>query len=116
MSETARSYLVRSPGLDYRCCRCDAHGVKLWRDYQTFLEHLRLFCGPCALVEEKVGGPIDEAGRLPSELWDGAEGMTDMVGNLVPAVPYPDGSTFWGYSSAAETEIEWWRSLPLTCR
>ena len=26
----------------YRCLSCDAEGVRLWRDYSTFLSHITL--------------------------------------------------------------------------
>jgi hypothetical protein len=89
----------------YACSRCGACGCKLWRDYQTFLEHLKLYCCRCAGAAQGVDtAGADASGRLPPG--------TDQVGWLVPAVPTPDLSTFWGYTSVPEEGVAWWRALP----
>lgn len=93
--------------LPYRCSVCDASGVKLWRLYQTFYEHQKLFCAACALVDQRVDGEVDAEGYRESE-----HGKIDQIGWLVPAVPTEDGSTFWGYTSVPEDGVAWWRQLP----
>ena len=82
----------------YECGECGASGVKLWRQYQTFLDHQELFCQVCAEADQ---------GKL---LADGYS--TDQIGWLVPAVPTAEGDTFWGYTSVPEDRCIWWRALP----
>ena len=36
----------------YCCGECGATGVKLWREYQTFLSHQRLLCLACGCKDE----------------------------------------------------------------
>lgn len=88
----------------YKCSECDARGVKLWRQYQTMADYLKLLCLDCA---EKDSGK-----KL---------GDSDQLGWLVPAVPtelpnaddcIPKGETFWGYSSVPGWGIKWWYALP----
>jgi hypothetical protein len=38
--------------------------------------------------------------------------MTDQIGWMVPAVPTPDGDTFWGYTSVPLEGVLWWKALP----
>jgi len=80
----------------YTCGTCKASGVRLWRDYQTFLDGQTLRCRKCCEAHE---------GKLMP-----AEG--DQIGSSVPAVPTPDGSTFWGYSSVPLAAADWWKALP----
>lgn len=54
----------------YKCSKCGATGVKLWRDYQTFLDHQSLLCLNCACEEQKKT-------RTPTE--DGASLYTDKI-------------------------------------
>lgn len=82
----------------YTCADCGAKGVKLWRDYQTFLDAQTLRCRACA---EKHEGKAKRA--------DG-----DSIGWSVPAVPTSDGSTFWGYTSVPIAAVDWWKALPET--
>ena len=81
----------------YECGDCGASGVKLWREYQTFLSGQTLRCLDCACKAEK---------KKPEDL----EG--DSVGWMVPAVPTEEGDTFWGYSSVPQAGVEWWHRLP----
>jgi len=92
---------------NYRCSKCDAHRCKLWRQYQTFADNIRLMCGTCALADQKKTGPIDEAGYR-----EGRHGRTDQIGWLVPAVPDEENATFWGYTSVPAEGVAWWRALP----
>jgi len=108
MSNTiaAFSYTQQTPS-GYVCSACEARGVKLWRQYQTFAEHIELLCAECALKDQKKTGPIDDDGKRESN------GMrSDQIGWLVPAVPTEDGGTFWGYTSVPESGVRWWRRLP----
>lgn len=83
---------------EYCCCKCAANGVKLWRQYQTFLDHNDLMCIDCTEAEQ-----------------DGCkfEGKGHAIGWRVAAVPTEDGSTFWGYTSVPQPGVEWWDRLPL---
>jgi hypothetical protein len=80
-------------------CSCGKTDRKLYREYQTFLNHQKLHCVDCALKnqnKELVG-----EGRAP-----------DQIGWLVAAVPTEDGSTFWGFSSVPQAGCDWWHALP----
>lgn len=90
----------------YECVRCKASGVKLWRQYQTMLDHIELLCCDCAAKDQ--GKQLVDL--QPSGFW--GEMQTDQIGWLVPAVPTEDGETFWGYTSVPEDRVLWWRELP----
>jgi hypothetical protein len=92
---------------EYVCSKCGAEGVKLWRQYQTVAENIKLLCGECALKDQGIDGPIDKEGRIESAF---GGMMTDQIGWLVPAIP-TDG-TFWGYTSVPQDGIIWWKFLP----
>jgi hypothetical protein len=99
---------------DYRCARCDAHGVKLWRQYSAFADNIRLRCVRCACADQGPDARLspedfDAAGKHESRDLPGMR--TDQIGWLVPAVPDSEGS-FWGYTSVPQDRIAWWRALP----
>ena len=131
-------YTSTAPPPHYRCATCGAHGCKLWREYQTFLEHQSLSCCDCAGKSQgrdvstiDAGGRIEHVHRrtrrqrrhtarhgyrgrrgarpVTGEL---GRGRTDTIGWRVPAVPTEDGSTFWGYTSVPDAGCAWWRRLP----
>lgn len=79
----------------YKCSGCGASGVKLWRQAQTFLPEIALLCRGCGQkkTEDQVRG-------------------SDQIGWLLPAVPTPCGSTFWGYTSVPQDGCRWWNLLP----
>jgi len=79
----------------YVCSKCEAHRVKLWRQYNTFACYIELMCRACT---EKDQNKIKRPG-------------SDQIGRMVPAVPTDDG-TFWGYTSAPLPLVEWWKALP----
>lgn len=92
----------------YKCGKCQATGCKLWRDYQTFLEHQSLLCATCAGQEQgKNVSDIDADGMRSSHY-----NRTDQIGWRIPAVPTEENDTFWGYTSVPEAGCEWWRRLP----
>jgi len=78
----------------YTCSDCTASGVKLWRSYQVVLDGQVLRCTSCCQKHE------------------GKERRDDSIGWSVPAVPTPDGETFWGYTSVPAAAAAWWRALP----
>lgn len=93
---------------DYTCEKCGAHGVKLWREYNTFLSSQHYTCAKCSFeVQEKPVMPVDEYGQ-----YEGKYGPSDQIGWLVPAIPTEDETTFWGYSSVPQEGCEWWYRLP----
>lgn len=105
----ARDLPIKVPE-HYICSNCGAHGCKLWRQYQTFADHLELLCAVCAAQDQQksiVG--IDEDGSRPSG-GSGAYPTTDTIGWLVPAIVV--GDTYWGYTSVPDDGVIWWRALP----
>jgi hypothetical protein len=111
----------------YVCSKCNAKNCKLWRQYNTFLEHLFLLCAKCAgEAEDKDVSLIDVDGTIVNDIFGNGpihdlDGLvipnaqrprTDQIGNLIPAVPTEDGTTFWGYTSVPLSGVRWWKSLP----
>jgi hypothetical protein len=83
----------------YKCDDCGIKGVRLYRLYNTFLEHQHLRCRACVVAESGE----------PSELVGAAE---HTIGWTVAAVPTEDGHTYWGYTSVPQDGVEWWDNLP----
>jgi hypothetical protein len=84
----------------YSCYCCGARGVRLWREYNTFLNHQTLLCAACSEAEQDK-----EPGFA---MRDG-----DQIGWRIPAVPAADDDTYWGYSSVPTAGAAWWHSLAL---
>jgi hypothetical protein len=90
----------------YVCGTCGAHGVKLWRVYQTM--HITLRCATCAATESKVDiQDMGPDGKYTSDL-----GRTNSIKWYVPAVPDEECETYWGYTSVPQLGVEWWKRLP----
>lgn len=118
-------YDSATPPLPYHCGQCGVHGVKLWRDYNMFLDHQSLLCAKCACFEQgnderTFSVDSGENGRAIVSVTyavdrHGLNGPSgDQIGWRVPAVPTQDGSTFWGYSSVTLEGVTWWKRLPLS--
>lgn len=58
----AIDYTAGAPD-SYQCQECGARGVKLWRDYQTFLDHQRLLCLECACKDQDLERTPTEDGQ-----------------------------------------------------
>lgn len=94
------SYSDQGTPAGYCCGNCGAIGVKLWRDYNAFLEFQRLRCGRCASESQD-----EDYSRVLVE--------SDQIGWMIPAVPTEDGATYWGYGSVPQAGCDWWRRLPV---
>lgn len=92
---------------NYYCRECKAAGLKLWREYNTFLDHQTFFCAACAMRNQEKPGEVGPDGKREE---DGRR--TDQIGWLIPAVPTEDGSSFWGYTSVPQAGCDWWYRLP----
>lgn len=97
-------------GVDYTCGRCGVGSLKLWREYNTFLEHQTFLCASCA---SPVGQPFlfvsdneYDRGSFTDQIWN------EKFGTLVPAVPTEEGDTFWGYTSTPFHCVMWWYDRP----
>jgi hypothetical protein len=98
---------------DYTCRGCGAHGVKLWREYNTFANRTTLECCVCAGKSQKKDiSKISAEGRIPDP--DFPSVLSDQIGWMVPAVPTEEGNGFWGYTAVPEDGVNWWRALPNT--
>jgi hypothetical protein len=95
----------------YRCNFCDAHGVKLWREYQTAMVGQELYCAACAVKKAGRGGEVDADGKWLDPT-DKHGIKSDAISWRVPAVPTAEGDTFWGYTSVPAEGVAWWRRLP----
>lgn len=102
------SYSNPVPPADYKCCRCQVTGVKLWRDYEAS-PPIELFCAVCAANDQKKSiADIDTEGKRTGDSGD----RTDQIGWYVPAVPDEEGLGYWGYTSVPQAGVDWWRALP----
>lgn len=101
-------YFKKETPPNYKCHKCGATGCKLWRQYQTFLEHQTLLCANCAAKDQKEDiGDIDARGRRSSEF-----GKTNQIGWYIPAVPTKENDTYWGYTTTPGVGFRWWYRLP----
>ena len=97
----------------YKCSGCAAHGVKLWRQYNTVASAIELKCVECLVRENndewtpKDASEVDADGR-----WEGKYQKGDQIAHHVPAVPDEEGYSFWGYTSVPQAGVDWWRRLP----
>jgi len=108
------SYASGTAPPEYKCSKCGALDCKLWRQYNTFLDHLELMCCVCALKSVgKEGVPVDAEGKWkdPDDKYNFPP--SDQLAGLVPAVPNDEEmhGSFWGYSSVPEAGVKWWKRL-----
>ncbi len=89
----------------YTCSECGAKECKLWREYNTFLDHQTFYCGNC-VFGDKEKTFINSEGTIKREY-----GSIDQIEGKVPAVPTEDGS-YWGYTSVPGPGVRWWKALP----
>ena len=91
--------------VDYRCGKCKAADLKLWRGVHGCEDDdgNSLLCAACLAPEVSVG----EDGRAHDEM---VHQRTDQIAGWLPAVPTDD--TFWGYGSVPTADVRWWRALP----
>lgn len=85
------------PPHNYRCQKCGIHGVRLWREYNTFVCYNSLTCWDCAEGTDGKGDSVDGFRR-----------------GLCAAVPTEEGDTYWGIGSLPAFGFVWWRRLPPT--
>ncbi len=105
------SYLEEADLSTYVCDNCGISGVKLWREYNTFLDYQSFLCAKCAGEEQKKDtSNIDETGLVESSIC----GKTDQIGWRIPAIPTEDMETYWGYTSVPGPGVDWWKKLPNT--
>lgn len=99
--------------IDYKCSACGVGYVKLWRQWNTFMCHIKLLCIDCAGKDQHTD--VSETTEDGQTLWNisGCTGTHDTIGGLCPAVPVAGEDTFWGYSSVPEEDCKWWYDLPL---
>lgn len=83
----------------YSCDDCGASECKLWREYNTFIEHQKLRCAMCACKKE---GKNFHDLNLEKHM---------SIGFLVPAVPTKDGTDMYGYTSIPLVYTAWWYTL-----
>jgi len=83
----------------YKCGRCGADGVKLFRKSATSEPVLEqpLLCGDCTVAEQ--GRPLNLAES--NQCW-----------GRCPAIPDLRGG-WWGYTSVPAEGCAWWDALPL---
>lgn len=100
----------------YRCSKCGAQGVKLWRQYQTLASQVELMCLDCAAKDQNKQVRLDKSQERvfvfmgePINDWV----LGDSIGWLIPAIPTEEGDTYWGYTSVPPDGCKWWYALPV---
>jgi len=97
----------------YRCKHCGADDCKLWREPNTMASHVELHCVMCARARATDRGiSLSDTDHYGRTIDGRVDQRTDQLGDLVPAIPTEDGSTFWGYSSVPHAGVCWWKGLP----
>lgn len=91
-------YTDKQTPMSYVCDHCNAFGVRLYREYQTFADYTNLLCRKCACAHQKQLEP-----DLPSE---------HSIGWFVAAVPLESGDGYWGFTSVPDDGMTWWNDLP----
>jgi len=81
----------------YVCEECNKSGVRLYREYQAFLEDQVLRCRSCAIKNQN---------KQPDTKSEHS------IGWLVAAVPKEGGISYWSYSTVPENGVQWWNNLP----
>lgn len=90
---------------DYKCDDCGAHGVKLWREYQTIASQTKLLCAHCAKKDQSKNHEAGWKSRF-------SVGEGDQIGWFIPAIPTEGQDTYWGYTSVPGNAVDWWKKLP----
>lgn len=103
------SYSERNQTPEGYVCSCGAKGIRLYREYNTFVSAQEYSCRKCAI--ERYNKGHSEPYGTPNKLFP-INDKESQIGFLVAAVPTEDGETFWGYTSVPEDGCEWWYALP----
>lgn len=93
------NYLTCDTPLQYVCSKCGLIKVRLWRQYQTCADNIKLLCVKCACEDQN-----EDINNILQH--------RDTIGWLVPAVPTEEGDTYWGYTSVPQNDVNWWYNLP----
>lgn len=97
----------------YVCGGCGMDGVKLWRLGHAAFDSL--LCVACTCAEQNAQGHYEHTWdweqMTPEGRIEGPYGLSDQIGDRLPAVPV--GDTYWGYTSVPDDGVAWWRGLPL---
>lgn len=91
------SYANGKTPADYRCAKCSESGVRLYRQWNTFVEHIQLLCTACALQDQHKAAPDSP----------------HTIGYLAAAVPCEEHDTYWGHCSVPLSGVRWWERLPV---
>jgi hypothetical protein len=97
-------YFNISTPIGYNCQDCGVFGVRLYREYNTFMEHQHLRCRACAVKKQSKND------RKSDDLFSSEKEHS--IGWLVAAVPTEDGESFWGFTSVPDDGVKWWDNLP----
>ena len=91
-------YLNLGSTPDSYVCKCGASGVRLYRQYQTFADQIKLLCRSCAMKDQKEKEFLSDSEHS--------------IGLLVAAVPTLENDTYWGFTSVPDDGVTWWDTLP----
>lgn len=107
MSKTFRYDDDASAPKGYKCSVCGKTGEKLWRQTGVLASQVDLLCLTCAEEDQKNSEDANDRG------WRAfSSGRGDEIGDLVPAIPVPGESTYWGRSSTPSRALAWWWARP----
>lgn len=91
----------------YECGRCGEHRTKLWRRPNSGSD---LRCASCLLIERPHRHVVILEADGSSK--DSLGAKSDQLLGWLPAIPTPDGETFWDYTSVPLGAVEWWQRRP----
>lgn len=94
----------------YKCSKCGRTHSRLWRQYNTFADCIKLLCSKCAPENQGITGIFNKDGRF---FKDGSLQPSYSIELLVPAIPTEDGRTYWGAFGIPQEGFNWWIKLEL---
>lgn len=103
----------------YKCINCKATNCKLWRNYGSFT--IDLECLDCVVKDQSKPAVAPGFAKIAATVTFAEDGTymdqygerSSVIGWRVPAIPDEEGCGYWGHTSAPQTGINWWKSLPL---
>lgn len=97
---------------EYKCDKCGASNLKLWRKWFADYRTTPLLCASCCRRED-----VNDNGMHITTKYHCSTYIIEHKehGSMCPAItvePYEESQTFWGHTLAPTVDIERWKKLP----
>lgn len=89
-----------------KCSICEKTGIKLWREYSSFQDHLSPTCFKCTIFEY----PNFDIQKSREKF---LEEKSDQLGDKLPYVTTDNGEYVYSYFSIPENSYNFWKNLPI---